>query len=337
MSVGVSVGLVAADRWGNNVSEEAVLIFHLRPARNKARRAATMEALSLLRDLDPVALTGGPMSERGGLFWISVPQSALPAAIARLPWLGYTCAVDVVERTQSADALPGGQAARSDAGLLRWRGKAWRPVRVYAEDALATRNAAVDRRPFLLEMGMGSTREVRGYRGNGSPLGRRGLPVYDARLLVNLVLPPKGATLLDPFAGTGGIVIEALARGAAVASVDIDPVLRPGLLRLGADHHVADARDLPFPSGTFDATATEPPYAEEARDVARAALREMCRTLKSGGRMAIMCAAGQADVLRALAGELDLEAYLDTPINRKGLTVTAMAWKKTAVERQGQC
>jgi hypothetical protein len=52
-----------------------------------------MEALSLLRDLHVVAPAGGPLSEQGGVFWITAPVAALETINARLPRLGYTYAV----------------------------------------------------------------------------------------------------------------------------------------------------------------------------------------------------------------------------------------------------
>src|SRR5437899_10901827 len=86
-----------AGNEGRHMCDRHLLILYLRPARCKAREAATVEALSLLRDLDPVAPAGGPLSEQGGLFWLTLPACALPSARARFPHLGYTQAVDVAE------------------------------------------------------------------------------------------------------------------------------------------------------------------------------------------------------------------------------------------------
>ena len=85
-------------------------------------------------------------------------------------------------------------------------------------------------------------REIRGYRDDSGPLSRRGLPTYDARMLANVAAAGEGGTLLDPFAGAGGVVIEALAHGCRVVSCDIDPALRYGLASLARSHAVADAR-----------------------------------------------------------------------------------------------
>ena len=306
-----------------------LLIFYLRPGRRKARTVATAEALSLLRDLQATAPAGGPLSESGGLFWVSLPLDALETALPRLPRLGYTYAVDLLEpvseHPSSFDRARGAQEQ-----LVRWHHKLYRLVHAYEEDAEAMRERAPDRRTFLFETSEGTIRPVRGYRGDGRPSSRRGLPVCDARMLVNLVAAGRGTSLLDPFAGIGGIVIEALAGGCTVASSDSDPTLQVGLTHLGAHHAVADARCLPWAEEMFDAIATEPPYHEEAKPMVIEALHEMYRVLKTGGRLAILCVPGQAGVLRGEGISLGLTWYLDSPINRKGLDVVVLAGSKAS-------
>jgi Methyltransferase domain len=294
-----------------------MLVFSQRAARRRARVAAVAEALGLLHDLEPSAPAGGPLSERGGVFWVELPERHLAAAAARLPHLGYSTAVDLL-----VGAGPTGGAA------VRWRGRRWRLERLRAEDPAGHRERAPDRREFLVEAGDGRVREVRGYRGDGAPLGRRGLPVCDARLLVNLVAPAGPGRLLDPFAGVGGVALEARAAGWTVVTADLDPALRHGLGRLGAAHLVADAGQLPLRAGSVDAVATEPPYDRQVGSLAGRALAEADRLLRPGGATAWLCAAWQAPGLRATAAGLGLGVALDTPVDRKGLGVVALAWRK---------
>jgi hypothetical protein len=191
------------------------------------------------------------------------------------------------------------------------------------------REQAPDRREFLFEAADGQLRAVRGYRGSGAdPLGRRGLPVCDARLLVNLVAPAGPGWLLDPFAGVGGLALEALAAGWRTVTADRDPALRHGLGRLVGAHLAADARRLPLRAGVLDAVATEPPYDRQAGPLAGQALAEAHRLLRPGGATAWLCAAWQAAGLRATADALGLRVALDTPVDRKGLEVVALAWRK---------
>jgi hypothetical protein len=281
------------------------------------------EALALLHDLAPTAPAGGPGGDRGGRFWVELPERHLAEAVARLPRLGYSTAVDLVE----ADPAAAGRA-RAGGGRRGQSSEPGRLVRLHTEDPAGHREQAPDRREFLVEGGDGRVRAVRGYRGDGRALGRRGLPVCDARLLVNLAAPAGPGLLVDPFAGVGGVALAAAAGGWTAVTADRDPALRHGLGRLGAGHLIADARRLPLRPGSVDAVATEPPYDPTVGPLAAEALAEVARLLRPGGATAWLCAAWQADGLRAAAAGLGLRATLDTPVDRKGTPVVALAWRK---------
>jgi hypothetical protein len=306
-----------------------LLICHLRTARRKARDAAVAEVLCLIRDLGAAPAKGGPLSDRPGTFWITLPEAARDQAIARLPRLGYTAAVDLL------DPIPGptgaGHPSRGlAADVIRWRGDWFRLQRIYDDDRDALRGQAVDRRTFLLEDAGGGVRAVRGYRGSSAPTSRRGLPVIDARLLVNLVFDPALGTLVDPFAGTGGVVIEAIAGGWRCVSSDIDAALRFGLHAISGRHILANARALPLGRLSIDAVATEPPYDRQADAAVCASLHGIFEALRPGGRVAMLCAARQGPLLRREAAVLGFIPYLDVPVNRKGTDVVALAWQRPA-------
>lgn len=304
--------------------ERSTLLCHLRAARVKARECAIHEALCLLEEFDATAPKGGPLGDQKGIFWIEIPRDSLGRVTEALPHLGYTESVELLEPAPA----PRASAKNAPADAVRWRGQWYRRVPLYEEDAARLREEAPDRRLFAIAGEGGETRLIRGYRGDGGPLSRRGLAVYDARMLVNLVHTRPGATFLDPFAGVGGIVIEALERGYQVLSCDIDPILRPGLERLGATHHVCDARRLPFDTEGIDAIATEPPYDEQANEAVLASLSEMVRVLRKGGRLSMLAAAHQSDELRRRGAELGLTIRVDLPIDRKGLDCVVLAWTK---------
>lgn len=297
---------------------ETLLIFHRRTARRKAHEAALLEAETLLADLGVQRETGGPLSNQKGVFWLSLPMEHLNIAVERLPRLGYSDAVDGLEPLPSKTA-----------DSVKWRGGHYRVIRLYEADENVLREQAPDRRRFALQMSDGEVREVTGYRGDGGQLSKRGLPVIDARLLVNLVYTAQpDARLLDPFAGVGGVLIEAIASGYRVLSGDLDHVLRFGLRSTGAAHCVFDAVQLPYAENSIDAIATEPPYDPEALDSVAAALHEMARVIRPGGRIAMLCVPSQSPTLRQRGDDLRLNCLLDSPIDRKGLPCVILLWQK---------
>lgn len=91
-----------------------------------------------------------------------------------------------------------------------------------------------------------------------------------ARALINLTEAKRGDTVLDPFCGTGGIVLEAALLGMRALGSDIDPEMVEGC-RLNLEHfgvegevQVADVGDVPSTFGKVGAVATDPPYGRAA-------------------------------------------------------------------------
>jgi tRNA (guanine10-N2)-dimethyltransferase len=90
-----------------------------------------------------------------------------------------------------------------------------------------------------------------------------------ARVMVNLAQPKRGDLVLDPFCGTGGMLVEAGLMGCRVVVFDAKPhMLRGGLKNLR--HYgiklegvaIADARYPPVTK--VDCIATDPPYGRSA-------------------------------------------------------------------------
>ncbi|HMK54820.1 MAG TPA: TIGR01177 family methyltransferase [Methanobacteriaceae archaeon] len=119
-----------------------------------------------------------------------------------------------------------------------------------------------------------------------------------ARAMVNLTRVKQGERLLDPFCGTGGILIEAGIVGAKVIGSDLDPKMVAGtkenLTHCGVDDFEvfrADVRKLKL-SEVVDAVATDPPYGisastggEKSQDLYQQAMISMEKLLKDEGRM----------------------------------------------------
>lgn len=91
-----------------------------------------------------------------------------------------------------------------------------------------------------------------------------------ARALVNLSRVPMAGMLLDPFCGTGGILLEASVMGLRGVGTDREGRMvrgaRTAVRAAGAraDFAIADAGRLPFRPGSVHGIATDPPYGRAA-------------------------------------------------------------------------
>lgn len=86
-----------------------------------------------------------------------------------------------------------------------------------------------------------------------------------ARCIVNISRVRRGMSLLDPFCGTGGILLEAASMGIHATGIDADERMVSGSkinldhFGLSADLFHGDVSMAPE-LGTFDAIVTDPPY-----------------------------------------------------------------------------
>ena len=136
------------------------------------------------------------------------------------------------------------------------------------------------------------------------------MPPKIARCMVNLARAKPGSTLVDPFCGVGGILIEAAVIGCNVAGIDADARMLRGARRnlrhfnLDALGFVnADARTPPI--GGVDALATDPPYGRGSSTMGvkmstliKDFLEQTSSLLKKGGHLCI-----------AMPQEVDVERY----------------------------
>lgn len=94
------------------------------------------------------------------------------------------------------------------------------------------------------------------------------LPPRLGRALVNLARVRAGDRVIDPFLGTGALLIEAALIGARVSGVDRDATMVRGAMRnfahLGLRLERAEVADAQFAAGaepsSVDAVVTDPPY-----------------------------------------------------------------------------
>ena len=119
-----------------------------------------------------------------------------------------------------------------------------------------------------------------------------------ARTLVNLACANPGDILLDPFCGTGGILIESELLGIRSVGSDFDPLMVNGsrINLSGADLLIADTTRLPFRDQSIDTVVTDFPYgqsvcilkADSMDQLYDDALGQIRRVMKPGRRAVVV-------------------------------------------------
>ncbi|MHC1596932.1 MAG: methyltransferase domain-containing protein [Methermicoccaceae archaeon] len=158
------------------------------------------------------------------------------------------------------------------------------------------------------------------------------LPVL-ARALVNLTETKEGGRLLDPFCGTGGLLIEAARTGCIPVGGDAQSRMLRGagenLAHLGLCSELVrlDATFLPFSDESVDGAACDPPYGRSARRMARSdevlytrSLFELERVLKRDTKAVVMYAhnlyKGEPVPDIAQRAGFDVEAWFDIRVHK---------------------
>jgi tRNA (guanine10-N2)-dimethyltransferase len=119
-----------------------------------------------------------------------------------------------------------------------------------------------------------------------------------ARTLVNIACAYEGDILLDPFCGTGGILIEAEMLGIKASGSDFDPMMVQGSRQnvTRSALVLADAVHLPFREHSADAVVTDFPYGQSVcikktdtmDNLYANALGEISRVLKTRHRAVVV-------------------------------------------------
>ena len=142
-----------------------------------------------------------------------------------------------------------------------------------------------------------------------------------ARSLINLTQIRAGEMLLDPFAGTCGILIEACLIGIQGLGIEVQTRLVKGALcnlqSLDCPLLLGDAKRLPLQNSSIDAAVLDTPYGRSAKILAKSkefllqeSLSELFRVIKPGRRMVIV-ADSALDVLLANAGFDIIQKHTD--------------------------
>jgi len=128
-----------------------------------------------------------------------------------------------------------------------------------------------------------------------------------ARTLVNLTCSYAGEIVLDPFCGTGGILIEAEMLGMHAVGSDFDPMMVNGSRQnvTQPNFMLADATHLPLGNHTIDAVVTDFPYGQSVcikktdtmANLYAEALDEIHRVLKVGHRAVVVTHKDISDIV----------------------------------------
>jgi tRNA (guanine10-N2)-dimethyltransferase len=141
-----------------------------------------------------------------------------------------------------------------------------------------------------------------------------------ARALVNISKPKE--CLLDPFSGTGGILVEAGLLGINVIGGDVQRKLLLGS-KINLDHYnidytlmYQDACRMALEDKSMEAAVTDPPYgrsaaikAESLENLLVGSLTEIHRVLKTGKR-AVFISERQIEMIAEDAGFILVESHL---------------------------
>lgn len=123
-----------------------------------------------------------------------------------------------------------------------------------------------------------------------------------ARVLVNLTRVRRGQSLLDPFCGTGGMLIEAALVGAKTLGSDLSQEMLAGCALNMMHFHtkperleLVDVGEIADTFGPVDAVATDPPYGRSAstmrepmKELHLRAIESIRDVVRPGGTAAIV-------------------------------------------------
>lgn len=142
-----------------------------------------------------------------------------------------------------------------------------------------------------------------------------------ARSLVNLTQIRAGERLLDPFAGTCGILVEACLIGIEGLGIEAQSRLVKGALcnleGMDCVLFLGDAKHLPLKDASICGAVLDTPYGRSARilasskeDLLKESMAELFRVIKPGRRMVII-ADGPLDSLLSSAGFKIIQRHTD--------------------------
>ena len=304
-----------------------LIVCRIRNSRVKAKQVALLEIITAQFDNEIIGIKNGPLGDIKGIISLFCPKNNILSFKNRLYGIGYCCKYYLLdfENTNAEN-----NTDLKSINPLIWKGRKFSIFDFYAQDNSIYQEQSPHNREFKIIGGNGKIKNISGYRGNGSDLGRRSLPVEDARCMVNLSFPYKNKKTLDPFAGAGGIIFafKYIAPDGIITSMDIDPVLKPGLELYGSTHFVMNAVDAAFPKNNFNSIITEIPFSEKAIDDITIALEKIYNSVSDDGIFVIMHKKYQSHDIYKTMSKLNNYFLFNHDIDRKGTEAVISIWWK---------
>lgn len=305
-----------------------LLVCRLRTSRNKAKQLAILEMSSCLMPVEGVFVFNGPLGDVKGVISFFVKKGEEQKLLKILKTVGYCDRFYILDFSLE---LPGATKEIPSVNEYYWKGRPFNVIPFYKESKNHYLAQSISNRIFAIYQNDNTVKYVKGYRGDSREAGRRGLPLEDTRMLVNLVKPHSINTFLDPFAGSGGIVYTAKSINPSlyVMSADIDRILEPGLSMYSDKHYTCDARELDLNDNKVDAIVTEIPFSKNYTHVAIQAFYNLIPCLAEQGKLLCMCHADQTKELVNAMQDSGLSLVIDKAVNRKGTPVNILLWAKS--------
>jgi hypothetical protein len=311
----------------NYLDKYTIIACKIRNSRLKAKQLAILEMVFAQYDNEIMAIKNGPLGDIKGLISFFCPKKNLALFKDRLFGIGYCF------QFYELDFENGSCENATDLNSINplvWKGRKFSINNFFTQDNAIYEEQSPHRRAFKILSNDGEVKTIFGYRGDGREFGRRSLPVEDSRCMVNISLPHKNKKMLDPFAGAGGIIysFRFLVPDGTMTSIDIDPVLKPGLEFFGSTHHVMNAVNVSFAEGSFDSVITEVPFSQNAIDFIIQTLTKLNTCLSNSGVLVIMCGKDQVKKIYNALDGLGNSLLFNYAVNRKGIDVEISIWWK---------
>jgi len=313
------------------ITQYCVIICKIRNSRIKVKQLAVLEMIFSQYEKKLIFILNQPLGDVKGIISFLCPKENINSLKDNLFGIGYC---DKFYLLNFDDACVSEEPRKRQIDIksinpLVWKGKKFSIDNFFIQDSKIYEEHSPHNREFKISGSGSEEKTVIGYRGDGSVTGRRSLPAEDARCMVNLSIPQKNKRLIDPFAGAGGIIFafKYISNGSST-SIDIDPVLKPGLEFLAGRHFVIDAKTASFAEDSFDSIITEVPFSKNAVNDIVTALLKIIKSLSSDGILVIMCKAEQTQSIYKSLSETDVYLLFNQEIDRKGTDVEISIWCK---------